>query len=152
MEGDFRHLNVSRLCIFGNDLINPSTRKINDHWLPERQDQHQNIVTAVNAEYSSMYGKYSRKDVSVGHIHLEVSEDGILIQLIKNDNVFSHISNGKTTIGFKHQIEKGIYYILTHTSNAILEIDTSIHTSWENTNKCGSIIKKYILVKRKSRT
>jgi hypothetical protein len=144
MEGFFRHISVNKISVLGYDLIDPVTRKISDRWLPQITS---NQTTSNQTKHRSMYGTYSRKDITVGRIVLEIAEDGLLIQLIKDNNVFSQKQNGDISVGNRHEIEPGLYYILTHTDNAILEIDTSIHNLWEKT-KMGSKIKKYILVKR----
>jgi hypothetical protein len=113
--------------------------KIDESWL---------IIPSRRETKKSVYGKYSRKDIYVGHIHLEVAEDGVLIQLIKDHVVFAQREAAPTSIGERHRLSDGIWYILTNTENAILEVDTLIQNQWNTTPLLGPTIRKYILLKR----
>lgn len=138
MEGSYKHLNVNYLTIKGVPLIDPSTHQIHARWLDFRPE----------TKARCAYGKYSRKDISVGHIHLEVSESGALIQLIKDHTVFADRSSAPIVVGERHRLANGVWYILTNSENAILEVDTTIQTQWDPHQKLGPKIRKYILVKR----
>lgn len=138
LEGNFRNLNVFNLFLLGHPLLDPTTKKISTKWLPLSE-------TAI---VKTSYGKYSRKDVTVGHIHLEVAENGAVIQLIKDQQVVAETSNGPTAVGERHKLADGIWYILTNSENAILEVDTNVHKDWETTTRTSARLKKYILVKR----
>ena len=129
----YRVLNVHTLDIMGVPLIDPLTGKIASNWLPPVENQ-------------KTYGKYKRDEATVGNICLEVSENGVVIQLTKDLTMFSEISNGDVTIGNRHKLNDGIYYTLSN-SDVILEIDTLIHTTWEDSDTGGNTIKKYILTK-----
>lgn len=141
MEGYYKHLNVDHLTIMGLPLMDPSTAKVHARWLSP-----QTINTDLTRRRA--YGKYSRKDISVGHIHLEVAENGVLVQLIKDHVVFAQRETAPVTVGSRHRLEEGIWYILTNTENAILEVDVTIQTQWDPHRKLGPDIRKYILVKR----
>ena len=140
MEGSYKHLNVNYLTIMGVPLIDPSTHRIHDRWI--------NPSEKKVSEARWAYGKYSRKDISVGHIHLEVSENGVLIQLIKDHMVFAERASAPIVVGERHRLAQGVWYILTHSENAILEVDTTVQTQWDPHQKLGPKIRKYILVKR----
>jgi hypothetical protein len=144
LEGSFRNLNVFNLFLLGQPLLDPTTKKISSIWLTPPTT---NVPQPAPVKATS-YGKYSRKDVTVGHIHLEVAENGAIIQLTKDTRVVAEIDNGPTVVGEHHKLSDGIWYILTNSENAILEVDTSIHTDWEPTARTGARLKKYILVKR----
>ena len=142
MEGNYKHLNVDHLTIMGVPLMDPSTAKVHARWISPQ--------TIANTEppRRRAYGKYSRKDISVGHIHLEVAENGVLVQLIKDHDVFAQREEAPVIVGNRHRLTDGIWYILTNTENAILEVDVTIQTQWDPHRKLGPDIRKYILVKR----
>lgn len=144
MDALYRYLNVHNLSLSGVPLLDPLTNTISPKWLPPPPPV-QKVLPSPN---KMVYGKYGRKDIHVGQIHLDVSENGLLIQLSKDSKIFSEISNGKVTVGGRHQIDKGIYYILSDHENAILEVDTSIHNDWEVNTTVGVKCRKYILVKK----
>tara|TARA_Y100000389_G_scaffold134961_1_gene132466 strand:- start:16230 stop:16643 length:414 start_codon:yes stop_codon:yes gene_type:complete len=137
MNGDFRNIRTNQIYIDDIPLINKYTMKINPRWLSN---------PSISKQFP--YGKYSRKDISVGHIHLEVSENGSLIQLIKDHKVYAERSDAPVDIGVKNSLCKGMSYILTYSENAILEINTEINKDWEVNSKASPKIRKYILVKR----
>lgn len=141
MEGNYKHLNVDYLTIMGVPLMDPSTAKVHARWLSPQP-------TNMETPRRRAYGKYSRKDISVGHIHLEVAENGVLVQLIKDHVVFAQRDEAPVTVGHRHRLADGIGYILTNTENAILEVDVTIQTQWDPHRKLGPDIRKYILVKR----
>lgn len=141
MEGSYKHLNVDHLTIMGLPLIDSTTAKVHVRWLSPQ-------TTTTAEPRRRAYGKYSRKDISVGHIHLEVAENGVLVQLIKDHVVFAERSAAPVTVGSRHRLMDGIWYILTNTENAILEVDVTIQTQWDPYQKLGPNIRKYILVKR----
>tara|TARA_Y100000389_G_scaffold174336_1_gene184214 strand:- start:2066 stop:2500 length:435 start_codon:yes stop_codon:yes gene_type:complete len=141
MEGNYKHLNVDHLTIMGLPLMDPSTTKVHARWLSPQP-------TNAKPPRRRAYGKYSRKDISVGHIHLEVAENGVLVQLIKDHVVFAQRDEAPVTVGHRHRLTDGIWYILTNTENAIMEVDVTIETQWDPHRKLGPDIRKYILVKR----
>ena len=132
----YRVLNVHTLDLVGVPLIDRLTGKIASNWLPP--------VSKI--ENQKTYGKYKRDEATVGNICLEVSENGVEIQLTKDLTKFSEISNGDVTVGIRHKMNDGIYYTLSN-CDVILEIDTNIHTTWEDSGTGGNNIKKYILTK-----
>jgi hypothetical protein len=141
MEGSYKTLNVNNLLFRGTPFIDPITRKIHPRWLP--------VVPVASASAARFaYGKYSRKDIVVGHIHLEVSEDGVLIQLVKDQQVFAEKRNASVVVGERHRLIDGVWYTLTNSENSILEIDTTVNTQWDPNPKLTPKIRKYILVKR----
>lgn len=142
MEGNYKHLNVDYLTIMGFPLIDSSNAKVHARWLSPQ------ITTNTEPPRRRAYGKYSRKDISVGHIHLEVAENGVLVQLIKDHDVFAQREEAPVIVGNRHRLTDGIWYILTNTENAILEVDVTIQTQWDPHRKLGPNIRKYILVKR----
>jgi hypothetical protein len=123
-------------------LIDPNTGKINTLLLP--------LVTIDPSDNSKSsyqnFGKYTKRDISCGCICLDVSEDGSIVTLYKDDIVFKTLTKkdvNLTDTGMRHEIDKGLYYTLTNTENIILEVNAKLVTGWCK----DSATRKYILTK-----
>ena len=139
-NGEFKLVRCNNILLKNKPLIDASGFINKELLSPMTQN------TPSDNPVKTNHGVFVRKDINAGHIKLEVSEHGTLVQLHKDNAVVSEVSNVSIEVGVNHKLCDGIEYILTTTENCILIVDTTICEGWSpNTNG----IRKFILTLKK---